>query len=794
MQFCLLDASYEVKDKPVIWLFGVDEKGKSVLLLDDYQPYFYVLPKNKKAVIEKLKKNKMVLNIETVRRIGLEEKEYLKVFVDLPQNASYVRDSIKHSKDVIECYEYNITFYKKYLRDKKFYPFDWFEVEGEEVKLNKEEEKSAFRFNKIIRAKKIEKIKKELPELRVLAFDIEVVDNKIIMISLAGSGFEKVLTYKPAKKKYVEILKNEKEMLERFEQIVNERDPDIIVGYNSDMFDFEIIRERCNEHRLDMKINRDSSALRSVRRARISATRLKGRLHIDLFNFVKNIIAPQLQGEILSLAEVSKELIGETKEELSLEDIIDKWKSGRIDDLTEYCMKDSKLTIKLAELLLPQIFELSIVSGQLPFDSSRLTYGLLVEWFLTRKATELDMIVPNTPHWDEIQKRRMMKPYEGGYVKEPKQGLHDDITVFDFRSLYPSIIVTFNISPETLNCKCCKNNSYKVPGLPYHFCKKKEGFIPRQVKQLIEKRQEIKNKMLSSKEDVESLNEQQKAVKIVTNATYGYLAYPGSRWYSRECSESAAAFGRYYIKETIAKAEGFGFDVLYGDTDSLFVKLKKRNKIETKAEEFLKTINKSLPGILELELQGIYEKGLFVPQRLGAYVAKKRYALIDKKGSLIIRGLETVRRDWCNLARNLQHDVIRLVLSGREKEAVEEVRTTVEKIKKRKIDLRDIAITTQLGKSLEEYKATAPHIAVARKLEKEGHEVREGMFLSFIITNREGSISEKAEPTDKVGLSDYDIDYYLNNQLIPVALRVLQVLGYKEADFKEDSLKKFVKK
>jgi DNA polymerase I/DNA polymerase-2 len=788
MRFCLLDASYDATEKPVIKLFGIDEKGNSILILDEYQPYFYVLVKNKKKVIDKLKKNKMVQNIETVkRRIGMEEKEFLKVFVDLPQNASFVRDLIKHSKDVIDCYEYNITFYKKYLADVGFYPFDWLEVEGEEFKEGK--------FDHAIKAKKITKINKiDIPKIKVLAFDIEVVDNKIVMISLACDGFEKVLTYKPSR--HAEVLKNEKEMLERFEGIVNELDPDIICGYNSDMFDFEIIRERCDEYKLEMKISRDSATLRSVRRARISATMLNGRLHIDLFNFVNNVIAPQLQGEILTLADVAQELIGETKDLLSLDDIIDFWKKD-VDKLAEYCQNDSVLTKKLAEMLLPQIFELSKVSGQMPFDSSRLTYGLLVEWFLVRKANELGIISPNTPHWNEIQARRELKSYKGGYVKEPKQGLHDNIAVFDFRSLYPSIIVSFNISPETLNCKCCKNNGYKVPELNYYFCKKKEGFIPRQIKHLIKKRIEIKEKMKKLKmgsDEWKSLNEEQKAVKILTNATYGYLAYPGARWYSRECGESAAAFGRHYIKDTIAKAENYGFDVLYGDTDSLFVKLKQKDKIEKVADDFLEKINKSLPGIMELELQGIYMKGLFVPQRIGTYTAKKRYALIDKYDNLVIRGLETVRRDWCDIARKLQHDVIRLILTGKEKEAIREVRETVKRIRERKIDLKDIIVTTQLGKSLEEYRAIGPHVAVAKKLEKQGKEIREGMFLSFIITKGKGSISERAEPADKVTINDYDIDYYLNNQIISVAMRVLQVLGYHEEDFmKKESLKKFAK-
>ena len=205
---------------------------------------------------------------------------------------------------------------------------------------------------------------------------------------------------------------------------------------------------------------------------------------------------------------------------------------------------------------------------------------------------------------------------------------------------------------------------------------------------------------------------------------------------------------------------------------------------------------------LELELQGIYQKGIFVPQKLGAYVAKKRYALIDRKGNMVIRGLETVRRDWCNLARNLQRDIIKLILTGKEKEAVRKVRETVKRVKTRNIEMKDIMVTTQLGKPLEEYKATSPHIAVARKLENAGHEVHEGSFISFVITKgvkettskARQSISERAEPIDKVTIKDYDVDYYLNNQIISVALRVLQVLGYKQEDFLEHGLKKFEKK
>jgi len=773
-RFCLLDADYIIENnKAVIRLFGVDEKGKSILVTDDsFKPYLYVLPKNKK-IITKLKSNKMVVGIENVKRkIGAENKELLKVFVDLPQNVPKVRDSIKHS--VEECYEYTINFYKRYLIDKNFNPLDWLEVEGESCTKDK--------FNEMIKAKTIKKSNQNKnPKLKILAFDIEVVDSKIIMISIACENQSKVITYKKSSIKNCETVKDEKELLLRFEEIINKIDPDIILTYNGDQFDFEILRERIVEHKIDMKIGRDNSSMRFARRAKISSARLFGRIHIDLYNFVNNILSQQLQSEVFSLNEVSKELIGEGKEELSFEEIIDSW-NRNVDKLAMYCENDSRLTLKLGKKLLPEIFELSKISGQLPFDCSRLTYGLLVEWFLIKKAYEKNYVCPNQPHWDEIEKRRMVKPYKGGYVKEPVVGLHNNIAVFDFRSLYPSIIVTFNISPETIN-----QRGYKVPGLKYSFSKK-EGFVPSVVKELIEKRMQIKEKMKNGK-NIEQLDEEQKAIKIIANATYGMFAYPGARWYCYECAESAAAFGRYYIKKMIKEAEKFGFEVLYSDTDSLFVKTKE--DIEKKANDFLRQINKKLPGIMELELQGIYSTGLFVPQKIGSYTAKKRYALLGKEG-IVIRGLEAVRSDWCNLAKNLQHKILELVLKRKEKEAVKLVKETIEKIKKRKINLEDITIRTQLGKELEEYKATAPHIEIAKKLKKEGHEVRSGMVISYIITKGSGSISQRAKPIDEVTINDYDIDYYINNQIIAVALRVLSVFGYSEKDF-SDNLKRFVK-
>lgn len=781
VNFCLVDVDYEVDGNAVVKLIGVDDSGKSVLVIDkNFRPYLYAIPDREAEAV--LKKNKMVTDIEhTKKKLGLKDVDILKIFVDLPQNVPAVRDAIKKYTD---CYEYTISFYKRYMIDKEFYPLDWIEVDGKELETDY--------FDTCIEAEHFEKKPGKTPRFKTLAFDLEVVDNKIVMISLAGHAIKKVITYKKAKNAVV--VKNEKELIEEFISVVNDYDPDVLVGYNSDQFDFEVMRSRADEHKVELKLGRDGKAMKFARRTRASSAKTFGRVHIDLFAYVDNLMAQQLQSEVLTLNEVAKELIGEGKEELSLEDIIDAWNSD-VSALAEYCQHDSSLTLKLSENILVQIFELSKVCGQLPFDTCRSTFGLLSEWFLVRKAHEKNIIVPNNPHWDEIQKRRMYT-FKGGYVREPLQGLHDSIAVFDFRSLYPSIIATFNISPETLSKGKDSKNVHKVPEYKHSFLKNPRGFVSEVVEELIKNRQDVKKKIVSAEgEEKKELIEHQFALKILANATYGMFGNGGARWYCRECAESSAAFGRFYIKKSITEAEKFGFTVLYSDTDSLFVKAK--GNIEKSSHDFLEKINKTLPGMLELELQGIYEHGLFVPQRIGTYTAKKRYALIDDKGNLTIRGLETVRRDWCDIARNLQHDIIKLVLTGKEKEAVKTVKDVVKKIQSRKIDLKDITIRTQLGKALEEYKAVGPHVAVAKKLEREGHEIREGMLLSYIITkpaSKKQSISDRAMPSDRVRIGDYDADYYLKNQIIAVALRVLSVFGYTEDDFLKDGLEKFVKK
>jgi len=808
MKLCLLDIDYFDEEQSIIRLFCKDNEKTAICLDYDFEPFFYVLPKQGKE--EEVKRKIEQIRDVKIKRVEIKERiisgekrKFLKVFCFLSTDLQKVRDIVKQWERerggqgiVEEEYEYSITFYKQYLLDKQINGMDCIEVEGEDIKKD---------YN-VDRTLKIKKIKsaggKEILELKILAFDIEAVEEngkqKIVMLSMKSKNFERVLTYQEDEhyEKYVEVVKDEKELLEKFVDIVNKQKPDILVGYNSDLFDMQVIQQRADELKVKFILSKDSSELKFARRARISAARFKGLVHVDLFEFINNILSPQMQTEVMTLDAVSAELLGDNKIEIEYEEILEDWRKGKdLAKLAEYCLKDSELTLRLAEFILPQIYELSRLSGQILFDTSRMTYSQLVEWYLSKKAYLMNNIIPNQPKWEDIQRRKEVSPYEGAFVKEPIAGLHENIAVMDFRSLYPSIIATFNISPETFNCEDCRKDGFEVPEMKYWFCKRKKGFISTVIKELIEKRASIREKMKKLKKDSEEwkrLDREQLATKTVANATYGYFGFAGSKWYCRQCAQSSAAFGRFYIKKVIDEAVREGFTVIYADTDSMFVKTK--GDVKKKTKLFLEKMNKSLPGMIELDLQGMYMRGIFIPRGVGPGTAKKRYALMDENGVLTIRGLEKVRRDWSNVAKNTQEKVLELILEKKDVEgAVKYTQNVIKELKSGKIPLKDLTIYEQLTKPLSEYKAIGPHVVAARKIKERGRPIGEGMVIMFVITKGKGSISERAEPIEDTDIKKIDEDYYISHQIVPAALRVLTVLNVSEEQLLGGTLKNFLK-
>ncbi len=513
-------------------------------------------------------------------------------------------------------------------------------------------------------------------------------------------------------------------------------------------------------------------------RGRILTGKIKGIVHVDLFRFIRVTYAQYLQSETLSLNEVAVELLGESKIE---------WEhkhSSKIDDnewedYFEYNLQDASLTYKLTEKIWSDLFEFTRIIQEPLFNVSRDSMSSQVENYIIHHIDKFNEIIEKRPYNNEIGERRNEEKYEGAFVYQPNPGLYNDIVFFDFTSMYGSVIVSYNLSKSTYLEKREKEALEVDIGERVYFSKI-PGFFPEILKEVIDKRKKVKKEY--SKDSNPLLKARSNAFKLLANASYGYQGFFGARYYCREAAAATAAIARKMIKETIENIEKRNYKIIYADTDS--VSFLRGQKSKTEIKEMLKEINENLPGIMELDLEGFYEKGIWVTRRTGNIGAKKKYALIEEDGKMKIRGFETVRRDWCNLARETQNKVLELILkNGNEEKAIDFVKKIIKKIKLRDIEFNKLIIRTQLKKSIEEYKAVSPHVTIAKKMKEKGLPVNIGMLIEYYIaeSSKDGKGKKKSLVRDRAKLPDesgkYDIEYYLKNQILPAVENIFEVFN-----------------
>jgi len=793
LQAQLLDITYKIiENTAIIYLYCLSDRGKNIIAkVDSFKPYFYVIPQEKESdLLDRLKAFKVIRDEKTIKITKVEEirrdnQKVYKVFTNIPSNIPILKDEVKIWPEVKGKREFDIAFTRRYLIDNDIEPLSWIQIIGIE-------EETTCNEDIFLHVKEITKVKsKDELSFNMLAFDLEVLDEKIIMASFYSKDFRKVLCIKdfPTKQKYVKVVNNEKELLEKLVEIIVSRKVNVLLGYNTDRFDFEIIKERAEKLGVTLNLGVDGSKLFFVKRGISHSARINGRINIDLYAFVENLIQQELKAETLSLNSVANELIGEKKYDIDWDEMESSWKKEQnLATLSKYCLKDSELTYKLGEKLVPVVFSLSVLIGQIPFEVSRERYSQVVEQILIKHSHVKKTLIPNRPSKDEILKRRG-NSYAGAFVLEPKGGIYKNLAMLDYRSLYPSIIVSHNISPETLNCDCCEPKD-EIMG--NYFCKLKKGFIPEVLEKIMKERFTLKSKLKklkSGSQEYQDMYTRQVALKYVLNATYGYLAYSGARWYCNECASAITGLGRKYITETIEAARKTGLNVIYSDTDSVLLQ---GENIHERAQDFLIKTNKKLPKFMEIEIEDFYQSGVFTSTSKGVGI-KKRYALLSENGELRIKGLERVRRDWCALAKDLQEQVIKLVLTDQNDAAVKLVQETVDALKKKEIALKKLQIYTKLKKTIDKYEIMTPHVQAAKRAIERGLEIKVGQTIRYVITEGEGRISDKAEIIKFA--TNYDSEYYIENQILPAALRILRVLGYSEDDFlmkgKQTSLSKF---
>ena len=780
MEFKFVPVDYDYFDfdgRNYIRMIGRNENGKKVCVIDSYEANFYLILK-KGADAEKIAKEIENVKVEKTSRVTkilrteILDKKFLgkdvravRVFVSNHKDAHDIASEIGDIEGIDKRREYDISLVTKYIKEKSVEPLEWYTVETCE---------SGFGIRDLVfgnlnvdcfMAKTIKPLKKEKEFVpKILAYDIETSDRElgkgeIFMVSLYGEGIRKVLTWKKCDDAgdYVEFCKDEADMLEKFVSYVNEYSPDILTGYFSDGFDLPYLKGRADVNKVKLSLGVDGK-VPSFIRGRIPSGKIAGIVHVDLYRFIDAVFSQYLQSETLSLNEVAKELIGEEKEDFDFAKL-GNMKDSDWRDFFSYNLQDSSVTYKLAQKIWPDILEFSKIVKEPLFDVTRDRMSAHVENYILHNLDEFNEIAEKRPMYGEISERKAQGKYEGAFVFEPVPGLYSDLVMFDFTSMYASVIVTYNLSKATF-----------IGGEKFE---NKKGFFPEMLSEIINTRKKYKKECAANPSGM--LKARSNAYKLLANAAYGYQGFFGARYYCREAAAATARLAKENILKVIDIIEKKGYKIIYSDTDS--IAFLQSNKSENDILKLLEEINTNLPGIMELDLEDFYARGLFVMKRGGLGGAKKKYALIDGKGKIKIRGFETVRRDWCRLTRGLQNEIlVEILKDGNEKVALELVKNVIKKLKEREVDLEDLMIRTQLRRPLDEYLSEGPHVVAAKKMVAAGVPVTTGMLIEYFVGNGSGK-----KIGDRVYLAGekvkYDINYYLKNQILPAVENIFDVFG-----------------
>jgi DNA polymerase I len=820
--FQILDADYAmVNNRPVLRLFGKKKDGKTVCaFLEGGLPYFYILSNDDSKVVEFIKKTfpSILLEIKAVEKylpIGYQEKKtkLLKVVLSDPSQVPAVRDSLLEKKFVDRIFEADILFKYRVMVDMGLSAMGWIKVKGSPVGTQ------TVRADHCIKVEKFEAIEEEgNAPLRYMSIDIETLTDpeneidsmkdKISMISTCfsqpykGSETLVLVSKKVKSKEGVKCCDDEKEMLQEFLNVIESFDPDIITGYNINSFDFPFILDRLRVHNLPRTLGRcnTKSAISKKFGARYSNS-VTGRVIADVYELIKESASKGfMRMKRFGLGDVSRELIKEDKIAIAHSEITKYWNGSEehMDKLIEYSRKDAYLALKLLmdKEMLDKFFELSKVSGIMLQDVLSGGEATRVENLLLKEFNKRDFVVPCKPDDAEMERRsveREKKALKGALVLEPVSGLHTDPIVYlDFKSMYPSIIISYNICPTTLILPGSNVKTITTPhGTEFADKKVKEGIMPEILRHLITTRDVVKKEMdrTSSDEKRKSLDAKQYALKIMANAFYGYTGYIRARLYVLDIANTITGCGRHLIQKTRdIVEEDSKWKVVYGDTDSIMVRTGAKSLDESMevGKEIEDRINTALEGVVKMKIESVF-KSLII-------LTKKRYAGLSYemydgkwKEKIMMKGIETVRRDWCDLVSETLFKVLEIILKEQNpKKASDYVKGIMVKLQNNDIPIDKLVITKSISKPIKSYKGVQPHIELVKKLRKRAPAEAPGVGdrVSYVITSGMQIISERAEDPDyaKEHKLKVDFKYYMESQLLPPLERLFEVIGVDKTE------------
>ena len=757
----ILQSSYRVVSRPngqrvpVIHIYGRLESGGTFLVRDDRQrPHFFI----RAADADRAR----ALRIPPPQPSGKRTFDGAPVSlleVDTPPEVPAVRDRLHEVH--IDTFEADVRFAVRYLIERGIK--GGCEIDGEAATGTG----ITWIFdNPILRPAEV-KI-----EPRVLSFDIEThgTPARLLAISMYAPGIDEVLIVDGSERAMPDKAircADEFAALEAFCDRVRRLDPDVLSGWNIIDFDLTVLQHIAERVRHPFSLGRDVGSIR-IRKAEgyfgSGQASVPGRLVLDGIDLLRGAF---IRMDDYSLDAVAREVLGEGKAVAG--DVRD-----RIAEITHnyrhdlpafalYARTDARLAFEIVQKL--NVVRLAFARSQLAgMTPDRVAASIASFDFLYQTELEKLGVVAPTVRSDDSG---VSDSQQGGHVLEPVAGLHRDVWVFDFKSLYPSIIRTFNIDPLSYVAGPSPDDDLiRTPGGAF---RRESAILPRMLDALFPRRDAAK----AIGDDVAS-----NAIKILMNSFYGVLGTPACRFYNPALANSITGTGREILLWSKRWFETAGFNVLYGDTDSLFVQSRGGDPNETRdrGRRLARSLNDDLstyigerwkvPSRLELKFEKMYLR-LFLPRaRNSTRGASKRYVGLRQGAaadSVEFIGMEVVRRDWTALAKQVQRELYQRLFTDQAVDVY--LAEVVKQLRNGELD-DTLVYRKNLRKQAQEYTATSPpHVVAARKSIRPA-----GRLVSYLVT------TAGPEPVDNVQ-HPIDREHYVWKQVRPVAQPVLETLG-----------------
>ncbi|HWX26579.1 MAG TPA: DNA polymerase II [Steroidobacteraceae bacterium] len=757
----ILQASYRVHSSPngrripVVRIHGRLEGGDTFMVRDDRQrPHFYI-----RAVDAERARALGAPQPTPIDKRSFAGAEVCLLEVDVPQDVPGLRDRL-HAAG-IDTFEADVRFAMRYLIDRGIK--GGCEIDGAWAPGNGV---ARVYSNPTLRPSPVD------VEPRVLSFDIETEgkNERLLAISLYAPGIDEVLIVDATERTMPERATrcaDERAALDMFCARVMHFDPDVLTGWNVIDFDLSVLQRVAARLNHPFVLGREPGAIRLRAPTGYFGSGeafIPGRLVLDGIDLMRGAFV-RMDG--YSLDAVAREVLGEGKAVAGdVRDRIAEILHNYRHDLTAfalYARTDARLAFDI-------VARLNLV--QLSFARSRLT-GMTPDRVAASIAS-FDFL-----YLTELKLRGVVAPsvrdggarndaaQQGGHVLEPAAGLHRNVWVFDFKSLYPSIIRTFNIDPLSyVEHPSPEADLIRTAGGAFD---RAAAILPSMLDELFPRREAAKK----AGDGVAS-----NAIKILMNSFYGVLGTPACRFYNPALANAITGTGRELLLWSKAWFEAAGFKVLYGDTDSLFVLAQTDDPRQAadRGRELAVQLNGELrrhiagrwrvASRLELEFEKLYLK-LFLPRaRHSTRGASKRYAglLGGADGDAVeFVGMEVVRRDWTALAKQVQRELYQRLFTDQSVDMY--LADVVQKVRNGDLD-GALVYRKNLRKDAEEYTATTPpHVAAARKSTQPP-----SRLISYVMT------TAGAEPIDNVR-HPLDREHYVLKQVKPVAEPVLETLG-----------------